>query len=55
MVVQLAKWSDGTQECRYWLESEPSDGYNKFIEEYRGEYNENYDEYEYTWDTGIAP
>lgn len=55
VIVQLAKWSDGTQEYRYWLESEPSDGYQKFIEEHRGEYNEHYDEYEYTWDTGIAP
>lgn len=56
VVVKLAKWSNGHQEYRFWLD-EPSKKYVKWVQKYRGEYvkNEYYEGLEYDYDEGIAP
>ncbi|MDD5648989.1 MAG: hypothetical protein PHF86_00985 [Candidatus Nanoarchaeia archaeon] len=55
IIVKLAKWSNGKQEYRVWLD-DPSEEYKnwqKEMQEMLGEFIDN--EYEYTYNEGIAP
>lgn len=54
VLVTLAKWDDGTQEYRHTLD-EPSPAYNKWVLEMKGKYDEENDEYEYSYNEGCAP
>ena len=48
VIVSEAKWSNGHKEYRVILD-EPSEDYNIWVKEMRGEFNE------YDYDEGIAP
>lgn len=54
VIIELAKWDDGTEEYRFstW---EQSDEYIEWRKEMLGDYDEENEEYEYTYDEGIAP
>lgn len=52
IIVKLAKWSNGQQEYRVWLD-EPSEEYKSWQKEMLGKFIDG--EYEYTYDEGIAP
>jgi hypothetical protein len=54
VIVKLAKWSNGTEEYRFTL-GEESEAYKSWVIQMLGEYDEEYEEYEYSYDTGIAP
>jgi len=54
IVVEEAAWDDGTTE--YLITTgEPSYAYNAWVQEMLGEWDEEWEEYEYTYDVGIAP
>jgi hypothetical protein len=52
VIVNLAKWDDGTEEYRITLD-EPSKEYIDWVETMRGNLVD--DEYEYDYDEGTAP
>ena len=52
--LTLAKWSNGHQEYRFTT-GKPSAEYLAWVEEMKGEYDEENEEYEYNYDMGIAP
>ena len=54
VVIELAKWSNGEQEYRIST-GEPSKKYLDWVKYMMGAYDEEYEEYEYTYDEGIAP
>ena len=54
VIVKKASWDNGHYEYRFET-SEPSKKYLKWIEDMRGEYGEEWADYEYTYDEGIAP
>lgn len=54
VIVKLAKWSDGQEEYRVWLD-EPTPKYDDWVKDYRGQYDEEENCYEYDYDEGIAP
>lgn len=56
VIVKLAKWDDGLEEYRFWLD-EPSQKYLEWVEEMKGPWvkTENYEGREYDYDEGIAP
>ena len=54
VVVVLAKWESGYQEYRWWT-GEPSEEYKKWVLEMKGDYDEENEEYEYSYDEGIPP
>jgi len=54
VVVVLAKWEDGTEEYRYTT-GDPSEKYLAWAKEMLGDYDEEGEEYEYSYDEGIAP
>lgn len=53
--VSIAKWDDGTEEYRYDLVDKPTPAYSKWVKEMKGEYDEEEDLYEYSYDDGTAP
>lgn len=55
VTVKLAKWDDGTINWRIQLVDEPSPAYNEWVKEMKGKYDEENDEYEYSYDDGITP
>lgn len=54
VIVKLAKWNNGYTKYRYYLDS-PSEQYDAFVKKMKGEYNPEYNEYQYDYDKGIAP
>lgn len=54
VIVEKASWDNGHSELRVET-GEPSAEYLQWVKDMRGEYNEEYDEYEYGYDEGIAP
>lgn len=56
VIVKLAKWDDGQEEYRVWLD-EPGEKYEQWVKEMKGPWvkTENYEGYEYDYDEGIAP
>lgn len=54
VIVKLARWDNGKEEYRVTL-GEPSVRYNSWVEEMLGEYDEECDEYEYSYDIGCPP
>jgi hypothetical protein len=52
-IIKLAKWSDGSTNYRVNLEEPPTAEYTNWVEERRGNYNENEDCYEYSYDYGV--
>jgi hypothetical protein len=54
VILKEASWENGHSEYRYDLD-EPSDEYNAWVKEMLGNYDEENEEYEYSYDTGIAP
>lgn len=54
VVIELAKWSNGHEEYRFWLD-EPTKEYLDWVNLYKGDYDEESDSYEYSYDEGIAP
>jgi len=56
VIIKLAKWSNGEQEYRFWLD-EPTQEYLDWVKLYRGDWvkNEYHEGYEYSYDEGIAP
>ena len=53
--VKLAQWSNGEKEYRLNTVEPPSSEYLQWVEEMKGEYDEEDDSYEYDYDVGIAP
>jgi len=54
VVVKTAKWDNGHSEDRFNT-GEPSQQYKDWVIEMLGEYDEENEEYEYSYDEGIAP
>lgn len=56
VIVKLAKWDDGNEEYRIWLD-EPTQKYHDWVKLYRGEWvkTEYHEGFEYSYDQGIAP
>jgi len=54
IVIKLAKWKNGESEYRIST-GELTKEYFDWVEEMKGEYDEEYEEYEYEYDAGIAP
>lgn len=54
VLVNLAKWSDGTEEYRFNL-GEPSQEYMNWVTSMKGEWDEDEQNFEYGYDEGIAP
>ncbi len=52
--IKIAKWDDGTINYRVEIK-EPSKEYLEWVEDMKGEYDEIEEEYEYSYDYGIAP
>lgn len=55
VIVSLAQWKDGTKEYRFNTSENTSQEYKDWAKEMLGEYNELDEEYEYSYDEGIAP
>lgn len=55
VIVSLATWDDGEEEYRVSVSENLSDEYISWRNEMRGEYDEEFDDYEYGYDEGIAP
>jgi len=54
VIVKEARWDNGESEYRLNL-AEPSEKYTSWVKEMQGEYDEEYEEYEYGYNTGITP
>lgn len=54
VIIKKATWDDGTIDYRINT-GEPSKEYLEWVEDMRGDYDEEYEEYEYYYDKGIAP
>lgn len=54
VILRVARWENGKQEYRFNLDT-PSQEYLDWVNELRGEYDEDSDTYEYDYDEGIAP
>lgn len=54
VILSKATWDDGTIEYRIDT-GEPSHEYLDWVKDMKGKYDEEYDEYEYSYDEGIAP
>jgi hypothetical protein len=54
VIVTVRKWDNGNEEFSYNT-GEPSQAYLDWVEEYLGEYHEESDSFEYSYDEGIAP
>lgn len=52
--IREARWSNGHSEYRITLK-EPVQQYHEWVEMMRGDYDEEYEEYEYSYNTGTAP
>ena len=55
IIITLAKWSDGTEEYRVSTSVFGSFDYDQWVLKMCGEYDEENLEFEYDYDTGIAP
>jgi len=58
LVKSIRRWrlADGTIYSENdWNVSEPTEAYFKWVEEMKGEWDEEMEEYEYDYDEGIAP
>lgn len=54
VIVKLAKWGNGHEEYRFWLD-EPSEAYLKWVQAMKGKWDEDEENFEYSYDEGIAP
>lgn len=54
VIVRLAEWDNGLKELRVKT-GEPSAEYLKWVEEMKGKFDEEEDDYLYDYDEGIAP
>lgn len=54
LVIKLARWDNGHKEYRVST-GEPSQEYKDWVLEMMGEYDEEFGDYEYGYDEGIAP
>lgn len=54
VIVEKASWDNGESEYRVTTGT-PSPEYEVWVQEMLGEYDEENEEYEYTYDVGIAP
>ena len=54
VIVKLAKWDDGQYEYRINT-GKPSQKYKTWVENMKGAYDEELEEYEYSYDEGVAP
>ena len=54
VILSIAKWDNHPSEYRYET-GEPSQEYLDWVEDMKGEYDEEEDEYEYGYDEGVAP
>ena len=52
--IKQARWSNGHTEYRITLK-EPTEKYHEWIKEMRGDWDPEWEEYEYNYSTGIAP
>ena len=52
--IKEASWSNGHKEYRVNVKEE-SQEYKDWVQEMKGEWNEEYEEYDYSYDKGIAP
>jgi hypothetical protein len=55
VVVSIAKWDNDYSEYRFTLSDEASKEYDEWVQDMKGEYDEESEEYEYNYDEGIAP
>jgi len=55
MVIKEAKWEGGHSEYRISTQEPPSEEYQEWAESMLGEYDEENEEYEYSYDEGCAP
>lgn len=57
VIVKVAKWDDGLEEYRFWTEEQHHQEYLDWIKKYQGNClkTKYYEEWEYSWDEGIAP
>lgn len=55
IVVSVAKWDNGQEEYRIQTADEPSKQYNDWVTSMLGDYDEETDEYEYTYENGCPP
>lgn len=53
VTVKIAKWEDGTEEYRVSVDKNPSEDYVYWAQQMLGEFDG--EEYEYSYDEGIAP
>lgn len=57
IIIEEARWQNADElktELRFWT-GEPTQAYHDWVTELKGDYNEEYDEFEYGYDEGIAP
>lgn len=54
VICKEARWKGGHAELRFET-GEPTQAYHDWVAEARGEYDEEYEEYEYDYSVGIAP
>ena len=54
LIIKEAKWDNGNSEYRIQTD-EPSEEYKKWVQDMLGDYNEEEQEFEYSYDEGIAP
>jgi len=55
VVIKLAAWDDGETNWRISTVEPPSQEYLDWVQEMRGEYDADEDDYAYNYDEGIAP
>ena len=54
VICKEARWEGGHTELRFTT-GEPTQAYHDWVAEARGAYDEEWDEYEYSYSEGIAP
>ncbi len=54
VICKEARWDNGHTELRFTT-GEPTAAYHQWVKDLRGEYDEEWEEYEYDYSVGIAP
>lgn len=54
VIVEEARWTNHEPELRFWT-GEPSKEYLDWVKEYQGDWDEENECFEYSYDEGIAP
>jgi hypothetical protein len=55
VIIEEASWDNGQTEFRYTTSDVLTDDYNAFVANCRGEWSEEHQEWEYSYEFGIAP